>query len=1019
MGIVMRGHDPELGRDLAVKVQLARTDATVHRRFLEEARIVSRLEHPGVVPIHEIGRLDDGTPFFAMKLVAGRTLTALLEDRPNVGHVCNVLEEEAHCQGARQDLPRFLKIFEQVCETMAYAHSHGVIHRDLKPGNVMVGAFGEVQVMDWGLAKVLVPAPSSSLEDGTATGPIGPGITKSPTSPSGSTIARQESQHHTQAGSIIGTVAYMAPEQARGEALDERADVFSLGAILCQILTGTPPFGWGTSDEMLPRVCAGQLEAARSLLNSSGADAELVRLTRACLQPQRENRPANAGEVAAAISSYLTGVQDRLRRAEVERAATEFRAKSERRSRRLLAGLAAATLVSLVIGWAAREKVLQARAAVRAEHTRAIEGALHEANLLRNEARKHLSDPARWQTTLHQANLAVTRAAELIDETTDVDHLREQSARLLEEVAEDERDRLMVVELERVRQIRSSVHDGRFDIFGVARGYENAFRAYGADISRQEIEGIVSRLRSRPILPQLGAGLDDWASLSCTPRDRRKKLIAVVQKVAPDPLLDPLRGAFAQRDVAALEKLAVEIPVEKVPPGSLVHLADALAEKGRMTLAADLLARACERYPGDFWVTHQFAYHLSQTQPPPLETVARYYSAAAAIRPDSPGVFVNLSSVLLASNRNAEAATAASMSIALKKDYAEAYGNLGNALAGLGRDADAAEAFTTSLRYKPDLHQSKLGLAWVAFRASDFVKAERLAHEVVQARPHMSAAWGARGQALAALGSHDEAIACYREGLRLSPNYPKLLLDLADSQFARGKYRSAVSACQHVLLQEPQNLQALKRQGLAFYHLAEHAKAGHCFRTARILMPEDPVVTSNLASCLLGAGSLNEARKLCERVLQAMENPVLHFVLGRVHLAQGRTADAADCFRTYLAKCPDQPDGLLSLGQALFRQNELDDAAAALSKATSLRRDVRDYYWLARVLRARRQYYAARMVLDQAAELDDRHAEVHLERGLLLLAIGESQTALAAIGKALGRTDWNELLQWVETILQK
>jgi eukaryotic-like serine/threonine-protein kinase len=140
MGSVLRGRDVDLGRDLAFKVLLDqhhdRSDLV--DRFVEEAQICGQLQHPGVVSVHELGTLADHRPFFAMKLVKGQTPAALLADR-----------------GAEPDLPRFLSIFEAVCQTMAYAHSRGVIHRDLKPSNAMVGSFGEVQVLDWDLTKVL------------------------------------------------------------------------------------------------------------------------------------------------------------------------------------------------------------------------------------------------------------------------------------------------------------------------------------------------------------------------------------------------------------------------------------------------------------------------------------------------------------------------------------------------------------------------------------------------------------------------------------------------------------------------------------------------------------------------------------------------------------------------------------------------------------------------------------------------------------------------------------------------
>ena len=141
MGVIIKGRDRDLGRDLAVKVLLEqhRENPDLIRRFVEEAQISGQLQHPGVVPVYELGTLADRRPYFAMKLVKGRTLAALLAERA----------------GPAEDQPRLLGIFEQVCLTMAYAHVRGVIHRDLKPSNIMVGSFGEVQVMDWGLAKVL------------------------------------------------------------------------------------------------------------------------------------------------------------------------------------------------------------------------------------------------------------------------------------------------------------------------------------------------------------------------------------------------------------------------------------------------------------------------------------------------------------------------------------------------------------------------------------------------------------------------------------------------------------------------------------------------------------------------------------------------------------------------------------------------------------------------------------------------------------------------------------------------
>ena len=298
MGAVLRGRDPDLGRDVALKVlrEDFRENAEMVRRFVEEAQIGGQLQHPGIVPIYELGTFGDRRPFFSMKLVKGDTLAQLLAGRQQPG----------------DGLPRFLSIFESIAQTVAYAHARGVIHRDLKPSNVMVGAFGEVQVMDWGLAKVL---PRGGVADDAEAGKIPKDETVIATARSGSADSDL-----SQAGSVLGTPSYMAPEQARGEIdrVDERADVFALGSILCEILTGQPAFTGRTSGEIQRKAALGDLADAMARLDASGADAELIALAKDCLAREPEDRPKSAGVVSERMTAYLAGVQERLRRAELE-----------------------------------------------------------------------------------------------------------------------------------------------------------------------------------------------------------------------------------------------------------------------------------------------------------------------------------------------------------------------------------------------------------------------------------------------------------------------------------------------------------------------------------------------------------------------------------------------------------------------------------------------------------------------------------------------------------------------------
>ncbi|MFO0906683.1 MAG: protein kinase [Pirellulales bacterium] len=342
MGAILKGRDTDLGRDLAIKVLLDahKNKPEVVQRFVEEAQIGGQLQHPGIAPIYELGQFADKRPFFAMKLVKGETLSKLLADRA----------------APTAERGKFVGIFEQVCQTMAYAHSRGVIHRDLKPANIMVGAFGEVQVMDWGLAKVLQVGgiadekKSQGLKQGQS-------IIQTLRSGVGSDLPPMfgSTGSHTQMGSVMGTPAYMPPEQALGEVdrLDERADVFGLGAILCEILTGQPPYV-GTDGTMVYRQASrGKLNDAFARLDACGADAELIALTKHCLELEPQNRPGNAGVLAERVTGYLESVETKLHETELAKVDAQVRAEELRRRQKLSYSAGAAIAASLLIGMTA------------------------------------------------------------------------------------------------------------------------------------------------------------------------------------------------------------------------------------------------------------------------------------------------------------------------------------------------------------------------------------------------------------------------------------------------------------------------------------------------------------------------------------------------------------------------------------------------------------------------------------------------------------------------------------------
>jgi hypothetical protein len=495
MGVVMRAHDPDFGRTLAVKILLPRAAirAEGQKRFLEEARITGQLQHPGIPPIHELGRTGNGLPFFTMKLISGRTLHDLLRE-----------------PGARI---QFLDIFRQVCQTIAHAHSRGVIHRDLKSNNVMVGAFGEVLVMDWGLAKVLTRPPG---ED-----------TSLPDPASNTCIGRLEDDRTlSETGDVLETLGYMAPEQARGEigSLDERCDVFGLGALLCEGLTGQPPFSRGSGMERHARASAGDLSEAFARLDSCGAEAELIDLARRCLAPRTEDRPRHAGEVAEAIERYQAGVQERLRQAELAKAQAQVQVEEERRRReveqaralaeqaklaeerrRRRATLVAAAAMLLLAGAAGTalwyQRDLATRAAEenqrRADQQRrhdlgeqGISSALEQARQVRQALQAQLArdgsvfalldNPSSWKHQIDLAQEALLRARDLESraESPVSAELLQQIQALQALLRQDDADRKLALRLEKVREDMWIWVDGKFDFARADDKYRESFRKW-------------------------------------------------------------------------------------------------------------------------------------------------------------------------------------------------------------------------------------------------------------------------------------------------------------------------------------------------------------------------------------------------------------------------------------------------------------------------------------------------------------------------------------------------------------
>ncbi|MFO0958370.1 MAG: protein kinase [Isosphaeraceae bacterium] len=778
MGAIYQGRDLHLGRDLAIKVirEEHRDHPEMVRRFVEEAQIGGQLQHPGIVPVHELGFLSDGRMFIAMKLVRGRTLAALLAGR----------------RGPGDERARFLAIFEQVCQTVAYAHAKGVIHRDLKPSNVMVGSFGEVQVMDWGLAKVLDLG--GAIDDERASTAGGSAIR---------TWLHGSDVMESRPGSVLGTPSYMAPEQAQGamETLDERADVFALGSILCEILTGDPAFVGEDSSAVYRMAEAADLADAFGRLGSCGSEEELVALARACLAAASKGRPRDAGVVAAGLTAYLRGVEGRLRDAELAKVRADARAAGERRRRQLTHALAASVLATGLIGaagwgWMDRERRRRAGAVQGV-----VDAALGDSRKKRERAIATGGDPVLWVESIEAA-----RRAEGLLAGSDSGPEHQERVRDYIDALVREREAAEAAEKDRriVERLAAILND-----FGVHSDeqkadsdYAAAFRAYGVDVDALGPPSAGRLLAESPVAPELASALDQWAILrrSRALRDPAgaDRLVAVARAADPDPWRNRLRDTVGRmeggpaRRLEVLDRLADTADVEHLPVTSVTRLATSLAIFGRRDTAIALLRRAQARHRDDFWVNADLGRELMASNRP--EDAARFYAVAVGAGPRSVLALNGLGRSLYLGGQPQEAVDLFRQCVRLRPDDPLMHVALGSALLALGGSSEALAAFSEAKRLKPNDWMVRDQIALAFSNRGDWDSAIREQREAVGLFPAMGVAHKALAHALQSAGRLEEAVAEFRESVRLDPRFPATRLFLSRALIESGEPRAALEA---------------------------------------------------------------------------------------------------------------------------------------------------------------------------------------------------------------------------------
>jgi eukaryotic-like serine/threonine-protein kinase len=1021
MGAVLKGRDPDLGRELAVKVLLDqhRNRPELVRRFIEEAQIAGQLQHPGIVPIYELGTFADRRPYFSMKLVKGRTLAELLAERVS----------------GDQDLPRFLPIYKAVCQTMAYAHARGVIHRDLKPSNVMVGSFGEVQVMDWGLAKIL---PRGGVIDDASAG-------KDDTPVRGTVIATvrcAEDGDLSQAGSIMGTPSYMAPEQARGEIdqIDERADVFALGSILCEILTGQPAFVGRDSCEIQRRASLGDLTDAVNRLESCGSDGELVNLAKSCLARLPDDRPRNAGAVAERVKAYLAGVQERLLAFERERAAAEARAITERTRRRLARALSASLLALVALGVGGYAWVQRQRAHRAQDTMKAVNLALDRVALRRAEAEVALADaPARWEAALTEAK----RADDLARYGESDNALRRRTMEVLETVCQlqgkaeakarrVEADRALQAQLADIR-LRQSEGNGDvlFDESSTDARYSEAFRAAGIVVDASESAEII---RCSAIREDLIAALDNWTRLKKRGKVARSTLRKLADAADDNAWRRRLRFAVEREDVDALKRLASLEETASQLPSVLSRLGVTLRDVQLPEEAEKLLRQVQAKHPGDFWVNYELGVCLLDLH---RADAVGFLHAAVAIHPESAGarwalalaqrnshdpqgairtfryletlapkdywVAISLGEVLQDQGEMAQATAEYQRSIALKSENIIGHYKAGDALIRQGKNEEAAAELREAIRIEPGHAPSHAALGQAHYHKQELVSAVSELREAIRLQPDLVEPHANLALALRDQGKVDEAVAECRTAIRIKPDCAVVQNTLGNMLMSQGKLDEAIIAYRDAIRVKPDFARAHTNLGVALKDQGNLDESVRSHREAVRLLPDSWRAHNNLGLTLQALGQCESAITAYREAMRLKPcHAAPHINLGSLFCSAKHDYDAAIVeFREAIRLQPTEPIGHVNLGIALKAQGKFDDAIAACREAIRVKPDcAMARAVLGDILGDQGELDKAISECREAIRLQPNLIEAHVSLGLALRALGKLDDSLGELRKA-------------------
>jgi serine/threonine-protein kinase len=938
MGVVYEARQAGLNRTVALKMILAGGHAgeTELARFRIEAEAIARLQHPHIVQIHEVGEWRAGErrpplPYFSLEYCPRGSLERKLAGTP-------LPPREAAA------------LVENLARAMHAAHQKGILHRDLKPANVLLAEDGTPKITDFGLAKKLDPVSTA--------GACGEALTST--------------------GAVLGTPSYMAPEQARsqGQPLGPACDIYALGAILYECLTGRPPFKSATPLDTLFQVLHVEPVSPAQLNPKVPRDLETICLK--CLRKEPHKRYATAEHLTHDLRRFQAGEPIKARPV----GKTERLLKWIRR-RPTAAGLIVTgtlLLLTLTIGGPLVAGQLSRQAAER-EHRlalreRDIAEALAQARQARGElldklrqpggVHDLLNNPTTWKHHIQSAQGALRRARDREKDAEDpiAEALLAEIESLEKLVIQDAADRKLALALEKVRlDETTSVVGGKFDMTSMVRAYDRVFADAGLPVAEGGRATLVEQIRQSPIREQLVATFDHWALAAWRlgKKELTGRLLALAQRADPDSWRDQARNTKLWVDRSALAKLAESFKhgpgggkPGSQPSPQLYNLLGVLLS--RHGAEAEGLIRAGQAaYPADFWLNVELGYLFSEKGQP--EQAVGFYRVAVAVRP-----------------RNSVA-------------------------------------------------RNLLGVA--LFEKGDFAAAIREYRRAIELDPKHANAHYNLGVALSKREDRTEAIRAYRRAIEIDPKHANAHYGLGNALGAKGQLAEAIREWRRAIELDPKHANAHYNLGVAAQAKGELAEAIREFRRAIEGDPKHAKAHYNLGNALQAKGQLAEAIREWRRAIEHdPKHANAHHNLGVALRAKGELAEAIREFRRAIEGDPKHANAHNGLGNALQAKGQLAEAIQEYRRAIQLDpRLALAYYGMGTVLRARQELDAAVQHFEKALQINPSYAEANCNLGLVLQAQGRFAEALSYLvkGHRLGskRADWTYPSgQWVQRCQQ-